>query len=85
MNQSDGLKPKCLTLAVLFQSNKMGKKDIFIFAAMLVLVGINLYLRYMKKKKANAGGVFGNKAREKSSLSVQPDDYEPYSGKKQPE
>ncbi|MFZ2287244.1 MAG: hypothetical protein WAV93_09685 [Bacteroidales bacterium] len=63
----------------------MEKRDILFIAAMLLLVGINLYLRYMKKKKASSGRVYGNKTREKSSLSVQPDDYEPYSGKKQPE
>lgn len=68
-------------MTVLFQSNKMEKKDILIFTAMVLLVGLNLFLRYMKKKKANAGGVAEKKKREKSSLSVQPDDYEPYSGK----
>ncbi len=78
-------KPKCLTLPVLFQSNKMEKKDILFFAGMVLLVGLNLYIRYMKKKKANAGGADVKINREKSSLSVQPDDYEPYSEKKQPE
>lgn len=71
-------------MTVLFQSNKMEKKDILFFAGMVLLVGLNLYIRYMKKKKANAGVPDVKINREKSSLSVQPDDYEPYSEKKQP-
>lgn len=67
----------------LFQSNKMEKKDIIIFAAMLLLVGLSLYRRYMKKK-SDAGGVTANKPIQKNSLSEQPDDYEPYSQRKQP-
>ncbi len=67
----------------LFQSNKMEKKDIIIFAAMLLLVGLSLYRRYMKKK-SDAGGVPANKPIQKNSLSEQPDDYEPYSERKQP-
>jgi hypothetical protein len=67
----------------LFQSNKMEKKDIIIFAAMLLLVGLSLYRRYMKKK-SDAGGVTANKPLQKNSLSEQPDDYEPYSERKQP-
>jgi len=63
----------------------MEKKDILIFAGMVLLVGLNLYIRYMKKKKADAGGPDIKTNREKSSISAQPDDYEPYSGKKQPE
>jgi len=77
--------PKWLTLTVLFQSNKMEKKDILIFAGMVLLVGLNLYIRYMKKKKADTGGPDVKTNREKRSISAQPDDYEPYSGKKQPE
>lgn len=77
-------KPKWLTLTVLFQSNKMEKKDIIIFAAMLLLVGMSLYRRYMKKK-SDAGGVTAGKPLQKNSLSEQPDDYEPYKGKKQSE
>jgi hypothetical protein len=68
----------------LFQSNKMEKKDIIIYVAMLLLAGLGLYRRYMKKK-SDAGSFSANKPREKNSLSAQPDDYEPYSGKKQPE
>jgi len=75
---------KCLTLAVLFQSDKMEKKDIFILTAMLLLAGLSLYRRYMKKK-SDAGGFPAKKPPEKNSLSGQPDDYEPYTGKKQPE
>ncbi|MBE0678029.1 MAG: FeoB-associated Cys-rich membrane protein [Bacteroidales bacterium] len=61
----------------------MEKKDIIIFAAMLLLVGLSLYRRYMKKK-SDAGGVTANKPIQKNSLSEQPDDYEPYSERKQP-
>ena len=63
----------------------MEKKDILIFAGMVLLVGLNLYIRYMKKKKADTGGPDVKTNREKRSISAQPDDYEPYSGKKQPE
>lgn len=77
-------KSKCLTLAVLFQSNKMEKKDIIIFTAMLLLAGLSLYRRYIKKK-SDAGGFSANKPRKKNSLSAQPDDYEPYTGIKQAE
>lgn len=59
----------------------MEKKDILIFTAVLLLVGLNLYRRYMKKK-GDAGGVTGKNRGSKDSLSAQPDDYEPYSGKK---
>ena len=77
-------KPKCLTLAVLFQSNKMEKKDIIIVTAMMLLAGLSLYRRYLKKK-SDTGGLYANKPPEKNSLSAQPDDYEPYTGKKQSE
>jgi len=60
----------------------MEKKDIIILAAVLVLASLNLYRRYAKKK-GNSIGKAGGKTGGKSSLSVQPDDYEPYSGKKQ--
>ncbi len=60
----------------------MEKKDIIILAGMLALVGLNLYLRHAKKKGAS-GGFAAKKTGNKSSLSGQPDDYEPYSGKKQ--
>ncbi|MRR20255.1 hypothetical protein EG827_08670 [bacterium] len=59
----------------------MEKKDIIIFAAVLALVGLNLYRRYAKKK-GNLIGDTAKKAGGKGSLSVQPDDYEPYAGKK---
>lgn len=60
----------------------MEKKDIIIFAAMLLAVGLSLYRRYMKRK-SDSGGVSANKPLHKNSLSAQPDDYEPYTGKKQ--
>lgn len=77
-------KSKWLTLAVLFQSNKMEKKDIIIFTALLLLTGLSLYRRYMKKR-SDAGAFSANKPPAKNSLSAQPDDYEPYTGKKQPD
>ncbi len=77
-------KTKMLNFDVLFQSNKMEKKDIIIYVAMLLLVGLGLYRRYMKKK-SGAGGIPPDKPLQKNSLSVQPDDYEPYAGKKQSE
>ena len=60
----------------------MEKKDIIILAAVLAMIGLNLYRRYAKKKGVS-GGFAPTKTRDKSSLSGQPDDYEPYSGKKQ--
>lgn len=59
----------------------MEKKDILIFTAVLLLVGLNLYRRYAKKKGV-AGAETRNKKGTGSSLSSQPDDYEPYSGEK---
>lgn len=59
----------------------MEKRDIIILAALLAVAGLNLYRRYAKKK--DAGNFGAKKTGEKSSLSVQPDDYEPYSGKNQ--
>ncbi len=58
----------------------MEKKDILLFAFIIVFSGISLYLRYVKKKNA---GVTGGKmpSDRKTGLSGQPDDYEPYSGK----
>jgi hypothetical protein len=59
----------------------MEKKDIIILAAMSVVVGLSLYRKYASKKaKSAVTGIA--KPMEKNSLSVQPDDYEPYSGRK---
>ncbi len=60
----------------------MEKRDIIILAALLAVAGLNLYRRYAKKK-GDTGNFGAKKTGEKSSLSVQPDDYEPYSGKNQ--
>jgi hypothetical protein len=58
----------------------MEKKDILLFALIIVFSGISLYMRYVKKKNA---GMTGGKmhSEKKTGLSGQPDDYEPYSGK----
>jgi len=59
----------------------MEKKDIIILAAMSVVAGLSLYRKYAGRKgKSPLTGPA--KPMEKSSLSVQPDDYEPYSGRK---
>ncbi|MDZ7634963.1 MAG: FeoB-associated Cys-rich membrane protein [Bacteroidales bacterium] len=60
----------------------MEKRDIIILVAVLAVAGLNLYRRYAKKK-GGSGGFAAKKTGEKSSLSVQPDDYEPYSGERQ--
>jgi hypothetical protein len=62
----------------------MEKKDIIIITAMVLVAGLSLYRRYMKKK-SDAAGFSANSPREKNSLHAQPDDYEPYAEKKQPE
>ena len=57
----------------------MDKKEIIFFAAILLLTALSLYRRYAAKKKKE-GGV-PHKLND-DSLTGQPDDYEPYSGKK---
>lgn len=59
----------------------MEKKDIIILAAMVMVAGLSLYRKYASKKgKSPFTGMA--KPAAKNSLSVQPDDYEPYSGRK---
>lgn len=60
----------------------MEKKEVLILAVLLLLTGFNLYRRYVRKKDNTSDGGT-TKAHGKSSLSVQPDDYEPYSGRKE--
>jgi hypothetical protein len=58
----------------------MEKKEILLFAFVIIFSGISLYMRYMKKKKTGtADGKMGSG--KKSGLSGQPDDYDPYTGK----
>jgi len=60
----------------------MDKKDIIIYAAVLVLLGINFYVRYTRKKAGKApGGKPGTKSGRRNDITSQSDDYEPYSGK----
>ena len=44
------LTAKFLTLTVLFHQTDMDKKDIILYAAIVVILGVNFYLRYKKKK-----------------------------------
>jgi hypothetical protein len=60
----------------------MEKKDIIIYAAVVVLLGINFYIRYTRKKAGKgSGGKSGMKSGSGNDISSQSDDYEPYSGK----
>jgi hypothetical protein len=59
----------------------MDKKDIIIYIAVLILLGLSLYRKYAKKKDVTAGKPM-QKSEGKNSLREQPDDYEPYSGRK---
>jgi len=56
----------------------MDTKEIIIFSAILVFVGLRLYQRYAKKNKSATGS---NKASDLESSSSKDDDYEPYSKK----
>ncbi len=59
----------------------MEKKDIIILAAMVSVAVFSLYRKYVSKKgKSPVSGMA--KPVEKNNLTVQPDDYEPYSGRK---
>ena len=61
----------------------MDKKDIIIYAAIVVILGINFYMRYKKKQAKEAtGNQTGKKSGSSSDISGQSDDYEPYSGRK---
>jgi hypothetical protein len=58
----------------------MDKNQIFIFAAVLLAVGIRLYMKYVKKEK----GKLGNDTKQSGTsfpASSKDEDYEPYSGK----
>ncbi len=59
----------------------MDKKDIIIYIAVLMLIGLSLYRKYAKKKGVTPGGQV-QKPEGKNSLRGEPDDYEPYSGRK---
>lgn len=74
------LTAKFLTLTVLFHQTDMDKKDIIIYAAIVVVLGVNYYLRY-KKKKAKEVNKTGKESGSPGDISGQSDDYEPYSGK----
>ncbi len=59
----------------------MDTKDIIILTAIVLLTALSLYRRYAAKKKKE-GGLPGGVPQKDDSLTGQPDDYEPYSGKK---
>lgn len=59
----------------------MEKKDILFTVVLFALAAFSLYRRYVKSKQGKAGNTSGKTA-EKSGLSSQPDDYEPYVKKK---
>jgi hypothetical protein len=60
----------------------METKDIIIYSAVIALTGFSLYRKYVKKKgeggPEKSTGIFT----PRGSLRDQPDDYEPYDGKK---
>ncbi len=59
----------------------MEKKDIIIYSLVAVFLILSFYRRYMKNKNKAAAGNNKNIV-GKGGLSSHPDDYEPYSGKK---
>jgi hypothetical protein len=60
----------------------METKDIIIYSAVIALVGYSLYRKYVKKQgegsPKKSTGIFT----PRGNLRDQPDDYEPYGGKK---
>ncbi len=62
----------------------MDKKDIIIIVSVLLFAGLSLYRKFAKKKGALPGSSV-NKPEGRKGLRDQPDDYEPYSGKKDQE
>ena len=59
----------------------METKDIIIIAAAFMLAGFSLYRKYVRKNGGRPGSS-SRKPGEKNNLRDQPDDYEPYTGKK---
>lgn len=60
----------------------MEKKDIIIYAAVLVFVAFRLYKKYAKKDQSAGGNSVSVKKSDDSSLSgVKDEEYEPYSKK----
>ncbi|HNT93433.1 MAG: FeoB-associated Cys-rich membrane protein [Bacteroidales bacterium] len=60
----------------------METKDIIILIAVFALAGFSLYRRYAKQKSTGSAGRSAGGIGPKGSLKDQPDDYEPYAGKK---
>ncbi|HCM58773.1 MAG TPA: hypothetical protein DIS74_00015 [Bacteroidales bacterium] len=60
----------------------MENKDYIILAAAFVFAGFSLYRKYAKKKNDGLTGKPGTGFGKRGGLRDQPDDYEPYSGKK---
>jgi len=57
----------------------MNKTEIFTFAAVLIFVGVRLYMRYFKNDKT--GTERKQSPGSQSASSSKEDDYEPYSKK----
>jgi hypothetical protein len=60
----------------------MEKKDYIILVAAFVIAGFSLYRKYARKQKSGFSGKSGSTSGRGGGLRDQPDDYEPYSGKK---
>ncbi len=60
----------------------METKDIIILAMAFALIGFSFYRKYAKQKNAGGTGRPNSGTGPKGSLKDQPDDYEPYAGKK---
>lgn len=60
----------------------METKDIIIYAAIIALTGFSLYRKYVKKKGEGGPEKSTGYFTPRGSIRDQPDDYEPYDGKK---
>ena len=63
----------------------MENKDYIILVAAFVIAGFSLYRKYAKRQNSGFSGKPGPSSGRSGGLRDQPDDYEPYSGKKQGE
>jgi hypothetical protein len=59
----------------------MDKKQIIIFAVVMVFVGFRLYQKYVKKDKDSSGSSAKKSPGSSFPSSSKDDDYEPYSKK----
>lgn len=61
---------------------QMETKDIIILVAALALAGYSFYRKYSRKQNDTGREKSGGGFAKRGGLRDQPDDYEPYSGKK---